>query len=254
MKWRVNAGEVPLTKQSRAQHAAAYDAAVRQADDVLAEILGLLDRYGLRKDALVVITSDHGEGLGAHAELGHSISVWEEQLQIPLLIARPRVGGSRVARRVSQLWLMPSLLDWLEVERPPHLRGAPSLEGPPAPITGDYRNYFSENQREKNLKMRERFPALARATQHMHVVYCGDNKLIVAADGSRRYFDLAADPDEQRPLSPDAPTALACERKYAGLLAAGHFTPFETVLTDEQQQRADAVYDEESLRELGYIE
>jgi arylsulfatase A-like enzyme len=214
----------------------------------------MLDRHGLRENAVFVVTSDHGDGLGEHAELGHSISVWEEQLAIPLLVRRPGIEGGRVSKRLSQLALMPSLLDWLGMPRPEHLIGAPSLDDSPPGVTSDYRSYFSEQDRGKNRKMREQYPELAARTPHMHVVYCGDHKLIVGSDGGTRLFDLAADPNEERPLATDGDRARECLARHAQAIASGRLTPFASRLSEDALRRAREVYDEEALRALGYIE
>jgi arylsulfatase A-like enzyme len=253
-KWQVSAGHRDFPDELKLQHTAAYDAAVRSADDAIAALDGMLERHGLGESSVFVVTSDHGDGLGQHAELGHSISVWEEQLAIPLLVRRPGVEGGRVSTRSSQLALMPSLLDWLGVPRPEHLREAASLADAPPAVTSDYRSYFSEQDRGKNRKMREQYPGLAARTPHMHVVYCGDYKLIVGSDGGARLFDLAADPDEARPLAMEGEQARACLAFHAQAVASGSLTPFASKLSEDELRRAREVYDEEALRALGYIE
>ena len=73
------------------------------------------------------MTSDHGDGLGAHPELGHSISVWEEQLRIPLLVRFPdgSRGGEVFTEQTTLTALMPSLLDWLWGTAPSSPRRVP---------------------------------------------------------------------------------------------------------------------------------
>lgn len=253
-KWQVSAGMRPFPPELQQQHASAYDAAVRRVDDAVAAVDRMLERHGLRDDTLLVVTSDHGEGLGQHQRIGHSISVWEEQLAIPLLVRHPGMAGRRVSSRVSQVALMPSLLDWLGQPRPPHLVGAAALDDPQMRVTGDYRSYFSEHGRGFNRKMSKLYPGLAASTPHMHVIYCGDHKLVVGSDGSRQLFDLSTDPSEARALEPDHAAADACIERYREALADGALTPFASGLSDEDIRRAREVHDEEALRALGYIE
>jgi len=56
-----------------------YDASIAYVDEHLEKLDGLLDSLGLREDALVVIVSDHGEGLYTHDILGHAAYTYEHQ-------------------------------------------------------------------------------------------------------------------------------------------------------------------------------
>src|SRR5262249_54243358 len=69
-----------------------YDGAVRYLDDQLAPLLDRLSTPEMRARTLLVVTADHGQGLGQHDFLAHGI-VWAEQLNVPLLIRLPtRLG------------------------------------------------------------------------------------------------------------------------------------------------------------------
>src|SRR5205823_5134945 len=50
----------------------AYDDCIAYLDDQLGRLLDELDRRGLLRDTLVIITSDHGENLGEHQLYGHA--------------------------------------------------------------------------------------------------------------------------------------------------------------------------------------
>jgi len=256
-KWEISAGARAFTEADKQQHAAAYDAAVRYVDDTVREILSLFRDRELLDETLIVMTSDHGDGLGAHPELGHSISVWEEQLRIPLLVRFPdgSRGGEVFAERTTLTALMPSLLDWLWVPRPAALAGSPDLElAARGLITADYRSYFEEQNRGTNAKMAALYPDLAGRITHTHVVYCQQHKLLVEASGQRRFFDLISDPDEQVDLAPEETPALQdCWDEYRRLLGQGRFTPFAAdppAWADD----SDSSEDLETLRALGYIQ
>lgn len=62
-----------------------YDAACRAVDTNLAQLLPIL------KDALVVITADHGEDLFDHGIPGHGGGMWPTITHIPLIIHSPKV-------------------------------------------------------------------------------------------------------------------------------------------------------------------
>jgi arylsulfatase A-like enzyme len=258
LKWRINAGRVPYGPRLRQQQNAAYDAAVRYADDAVRALVGMLAERGLLEQTLLVVTSDHGEGLGAHPELGHSISTWEEQLAVPLLVRNPhgRHAGEVSTGLTSLAALTPTVLDELGVARPQVLEDRPDLyHADRAQISADYRSYFSELLRKKNTDMARRYPRLAARIRHTHVLYCDPYKLSVDASGRVRFFDLGRDPDEALDLAEaGAEPRRACEATYRQLLRDGRYTPFAEPVSPEEQRRMDEAVDPELLRSLGYIE
>jgi arylsulfatase A-like enzyme/tetratricopeptide (TPR) repeat protein len=96
-----------------------YDGEVAWSDELLGRLDAALVRQGRREDTLLVVTSDHGEGLGEHGETVHGFFVYESTLRVPLLMRGPgiRAGGRLpvVARSVD---LVPTLLDLLGVAAP----------------------------------------------------------------------------------------------------------------------------------------
>jgi arylsulfatase A-like enzyme len=80
-----------------------YDNGIKYDDDALGELLQALDKRGLLKNTLVVITSDHGESLGEHHIAYHGEALYREQVWVPLVFWSPgRVpAGVRVPNVVS---------------------------------------------------------------------------------------------------------------------------------------------------------
>ena len=81
------------------RYADAYDGEVAAADAVVGELIRHLEERGLYDDALVILLSDHGEGLMDHGEMDHLILIYREVLQVPLIVKLP--GGERASERVS---------------------------------------------------------------------------------------------------------------------------------------------------------
>jgi len=75
----------------RARLDALYDSEVAFTDHHVGRVLDHLERTGRAADTLVVVTSDHGEALGEHGWIGHTIQLYEESVRIPLVIAGPGV-------------------------------------------------------------------------------------------------------------------------------------------------------------------
>ncbi len=106
-----------------------YDGEVAAADAVVGELVRRLEQRGLYRDALVILLSDHGEGLMDHGEMDHLILVYREVLQVPLIVKLP--GGERAGERVAanaQLGdVAPTVHSLLGLERPAGLSGADLL-------------------------------------------------------------------------------------------------------------------------------
>jgi arylsulfatase A-like enzyme len=100
----------------------------------------LLDRIAsldLLKNTAVIVVADHGFYLGEHGYIGKSLlrgeyyqnlPLYPEVARIPLLIYFPGCqGGSRMRALVQPVDLMPTILDLLDVERPPSVESVSLL-------------------------------------------------------------------------------------------------------------------------------
>lgn len=99
-----------------------YDGEVHRLDALVA---ALWRDLGLTDDTLFVLTADHGEEIVDHGGLGHSQSLYEELVRVPLLLHWPRSlpSGVRIDTPVSAVDLLPTLLDLVGSEVPPTLPG-----------------------------------------------------------------------------------------------------------------------------------
>ena len=110
-----------------------YYAFTTQVDHHIGTLLAGLEELGLEDETLVVMTSDHGDMMGEFQRLGKG-QVQEGSIGVPLIVRYPHrwSGGRVVELPVSQIDLMPTVLDLAGVEAPPGLRGEsliPFLDG-----------------------------------------------------------------------------------------------------------------------------
>ncbi len=63
-----------------------YDNKVLQADDMIRQLLDMLAQKGYLKNSMVVITADHGQGLGEHGVAGHVDWLYDPQTSVPLIV------------------------------------------------------------------------------------------------------------------------------------------------------------------------
>lgn len=68
---------------------------------------------GAKDDALVIVTSDHGEGMGDHGEMTHGLFAYEPTLRVPLILWGARVETGADERSVGHVDLAPTILDAL---------------------------------------------------------------------------------------------------------------------------------------------
>jgi choline-sulfatase len=104
---------------------AAYPSAVLATDTAVAKLIATLRAQKLYQDALIVITADHGQSLGAHGEETHGIFLYDETLHVPLLVKLPQnqSAGKRVQGRVGSVDIAPTILEVAGVAVPSQMQG-----------------------------------------------------------------------------------------------------------------------------------
>jgi arylsulfatase A-like enzyme len=90
-----------------------YDAGLKYVDDYIGRLLRDLKQRGLAENTIVVITSDHGESLGAHGLSYHGAALYRELIQVPLIISFPPQipSGLRVNTPVSNAAIAVTIMD-----------------------------------------------------------------------------------------------------------------------------------------------
>lgn len=103
-----------------------YDSELANVDETIGTFLDFLAQRGLRQKVLLVFTSDHGEGLGEHAEGAHGYFIYQTTLWVPLIIHWPSGAGpvaARVNEPASLLDVAPTILEYLGVPQPSQFQG-----------------------------------------------------------------------------------------------------------------------------------
>jgi len=123
-----------------------YDGEIAAADAIVGNFLSELKRLGIYDRAVVVLLSDHGEGLNDHGERQHGIFLYRETLEVPLLLKLPggEHKGETIAAPVELADVAPTLLSLAGVARPREMTGLPLLDllGGKAPAREIYSETF----------------------------------------------------------------------------------------------------------------
>jgi hypothetical protein len=101
-----------------------YRGEVRYADAQVGRLLERLRLLGLEDRTAVVVTADHGEGLGDHGVLDHGINLHDELVRVPLIVRAPGLpAGRRLAGDAQLEDLFPTILALLDLPVPGGLDG-----------------------------------------------------------------------------------------------------------------------------------
>ncbi len=181
---------------ARAHTVACYRAALDSYDRVVRSILDDLERTGLRERTVVVVTSNHGNELFEHGELGHAELQYDTVLHVPLLISDPALEAPLVLDPVVQtIDVAPTILARAGIE-PPHGSDGASL----LPLLGLAEGVYEPRD------------VFSYATTSTGALRTQRYKLTIEpgpAGPLARLYDLEADPAEQRDVTEEQPTIAA---------------------------------------------
>jgi arylsulfatase A-like enzyme len=228
-----------LTKPEIALLERLYDGEVASFDAELRRLFVALEERGVLRDAVIVVTADHGEEFGEHGLMEHGWSLYEPGLRVPLIMVAPGLPAGRVVEEpVSLVDVAPTLLELLRLPAAPRFEGRSLL--PLARERGEARDVLAEL-----------WPSDERGATRRHTLALirARTKLLVGGDAvTTEAYDLASDPGETRPL------------EMAG--AVGELRSVLAAKEADLRQRANATTsrvplderDRERLRALGYVE
>lgn len=189
-----------LTPGERAHLISQYDGALRYLDFELCRLFDRMRKLGLYDDTMIIITSDHGEAFGERNEIWHSISLYDNQVRVPLLIKYPQQRQRRdIWEPVSLVDVFPTVLRELQLAAPRRVQGIALQERAPGP-----RSLLAESYPHAVFAtLHPRFRRVERA------VIRWPYKLIAATDGGRELYHLESDPGETRNLYEAEPAVVA---------------------------------------------
>jgi arylsulfatase A-like enzyme len=221
-----------------------YDEEIRYTDEGIGRLLAALRERGPELRTWTFLMADHGEEFLEHGHLGHTRTLFEELVRVPLIIRGPGAPrGTRIDRPVSLVSVFASILEIAGIEAgdtgpgpsllPVLANGVdPSL--PPPFFEVDFVPLLEAN---------------ADNESHKRGLVTAEFKLIEdTTTGNRSLYDLGSDPGETIDLAEQRPELLHRLTDVLHATARGVASPGrvarEMPLSEDQIAR---------LRELGYV-
>ncbi|MEZ3145282.1 sulfatase [Halobaculum sp. MBLA0143] len=283
-----NAGAYDIDESEWAAIEGLYDAEIAHIDDQLTRLFGWLRETGRWDDTAVVVCADHGELHGEHGFYGHEFNLYDQLVNVPLLVKHPELDGGRRTDTVELIDLYHTVLDTLDVQA--GVPAAPDEESVPLDptrslLSSDYRSFadatepdpgqtagpdgtygFVEYSRPivelKQLEEKASAGGVAlseesRFYSRMRAARATDAKYVRITRVEDEAYRLDDDPGETENLVGTGDERLAeTERRLSAFEEAvgGAWTePGDVDVTDDSLDEMDDEA-EERLRDLGYVE
>jgi arylsulfatase A-like enzyme len=209
-----------------------YDNALRYVDAAVEKFYATLKEIDLIDSTVLIVTADHGEEFSEHASLeaenffhprgfcgvGHGHNVFNEIIEVPLLIAGPAIPNRQSINLVSTVDIMPTILDLLGIKHN---------------LKFDGQNIFQKQESDTLL--------LSEASgfgYEKKALIVGKFKLIHSQDdGVAWVFDLEKDPQELHPITDHGVVSIFLER-------------LSQIYARDEKRRVKGIIEQKNLRSL----
>jgi len=191
----VTPGLEPYAILDQLQKGDRYDDKVRQADGLIRNLFDALAAKHYLDDAMVVVTGDHGEGLGER-HWAHGWNLYDEDIRIPMLLYDVPAAKYSDLSFATQVDIAPTILDRLGLPIPQSWEGQSLLASRSSRFTY-HQTYFLPN----------RFAVIYRDGRQLY-------KFIATPQyGTEELYDLRHDPGETHNLASAEPRLAAALRE-----------------------------------------
>ncbi len=233
-----------------AYYIAQYDGEVAFTDNEIGKVLSVLKNRVALDNTLIIITSDHGEGLGeGDVYFKHGPTISEPHVRVPLIVtaANKEPTPKRITTPVGLIDITPTILEMVGIQDPrfDSDRAAYPLAG--QSLASTHRGEIPNHR-----------PYIFFASRRYWGIRSGDWKLISRTGDSNKsresrfqLYNLASDPEESFNLYADEP---ARANELLQLLRSRR--SIQRTATRDSSERYDALSKEalDNLRTLGYIQ
>lgn len=235
----------------------AYDGEVRFVDRELERFYNYFRQKGYDTNALLILTADHGEGLGNHYWLGHGKHLYNEAIHVPLIIHffSGRFGRKTINEVVELIDIFPTVAQLVGIQLDEGLEGVSLL-----PLFSKIRRIFWSLLPGKRLAFSQR-REYSDSLSHMkldwmanfeagekYALFDGKYKYIHRTEGDDEFYDIIEDPYEVYNL---AGTGGRAEKKLKKTI----LKMLERIQPLKDSQPESVIGEAlEELRTLGYLQ
>ncbi|MGA2858911.1 MAG: sulfatase-like hydrolase/transferase, partial [Candidatus Sulfotelmatobacter sp.] len=185
-----------------------YDGEIAYADSAVAHWIAFLKKAGIYDNAIIVVTGDHGEGLGEHGEETHGLFLYDSTLHVPLILKTAGAAhhGTVIDTQVRTSDILPTILSATGVAAPAELNGESLF-----PLIEE--NTGAQSQPNRALFGETDYP-LRWGWASLRALRTENTKLVEAP--RPELYDLQADPKELKNLyAPDSSKAQSMQAELA---------------------------------------
>lgn len=252
-----NAGVADISEQNWENIRQLYEGEIRYLDDKVSEFIQFLKEQDMYDDSMIIVASDHGELHGKGGVYGHEFAMYDELLNVPLMIKRPNGESDTISENVEMMDLYHTVLEFA---------GSEDFVPERSIFNSSYRNSESENLQFPDYAFSEYSKPMIALHQiekiakkkglnidndmyrsSMKSVRDRNGKYIYRSEVDDLLFSYENDPDENDNIMGDGNSS-----RYISVLNRHN----RTSKVDVERKGVDAIDDsiEDRLEELGYLE
>lgn len=172
-----------------------YDGEIRYTDYLLSKFMEFFKHKGLYDDTLLIVAADHGEHFGEYNMVYHAYSLFEELVNVPLIVKWPEnhyddgqtLPGSVSHDLVSLIDIAPTICEWAGIETPAEMQGRDLTTG------SDRDAVFAEYDRPQppgRDRMLDTYDTFEKYDRGLQAVRTTEYKLIQATTGEETLYRI----------------------------------------------------------------
>lgn len=222
-----------------------YSREIIYVDNCLGRLFDFLKQHNIWDNALVAITSDHGEAFMEHDAWFHGDYLYNEFIQVPLIIKNPNWQPQTINKPVSLIDLAPTIVTEAGLEMPATFEGKPLT---PNPTQNDIIAEIAHRSFE------DKNPESA-------TIFDGTWKLIInTLTKKKELYNLIADPDEKQNVTEKNPEItnqlLQKLEKHIKRKRPNRFPDDKEIIKQKKEMDNSQTSEEvkKRLRALGYLD
>lgn len=205
-----------------------YAGAVAYVDTLIGRIMQSLKEEKLLEKTLIVLTGDHGEGLGEHGEVSHGLLTYNSTLRVPLVLWGTGKKPQTIFESVSLVDIMPTLLHILGMQKPGYMDGI---------------DLFTTSREKRALHFEALYGYFNLGLSPIHGIISWPMKLMVKAKPA--LYDLSHDHKERHNLIDKEKQTARQLKKY--------LRAFPWTLPERGGKTTKTLKEQKKLESLGYL-